>query len=249
MTASDPATTATWKARLAGVLYVVVFASAYAEIARSGLIVSGDAGATSASILASEGLFRLTIAADAVAIAAYVGVAVLLYGLLRPAGRTLSLMAAAYGLVGGVMMAANLLNQLEALVLLTGGDYLGAVPRPQLQAEVLSALRLHTFGYTLTGIFFGLHLLFWGVLIARSMFLPRLLGWLLVVGGTCYVLNAFCVLLAPSLAGSLYPFSMAPGAISEIALTLWLLARGLNGSRWVDQATAPSTFQGGEGHL
>ena len=72
--------------------------------------------------MASEGLFRIGFASDVIVFLCDVAVAVLLYMLLRPVSRTLSLMAAAFRLVGTAIYGANLLNQFAALHVLTGGD-------------------------------------------------------------------------------------------------------------------------------
>jgi hypothetical protein len=46
-------------------------------------------------------------------------------------------------------------------------------------------------------------------------------------------------LLAPPLAGYLYPWYLAPDVIGEPVLMLWLLIVGLNPRRWRQQAGAP----------
>ena len=45
-------------------------------------------------------------------------------------------------------------------------------------------------------LFFGLWLIPMGWCVLRSRWMPRLLGWVLIVGGVCYVLSAFVVYLA-----------------------------------------------------
>ena len=42
--------------------------------------------------------------------------------------------------------------------------------------------------------------------------------------------------LSPSLAGSLSPFNLAPGILGEGALTVWLLAKGVNVEQWKKRA-------------
>jgi len=80
-------------------------------------------------------------------------------------------------------------------------------------------------------VFFGAYCLLIGYLIARSTFLPRILGLLMVFAGL-----AWLVFLWPTLARSLSPYIMAPGLIGEGALTFWLLTVGVNVPRWNAQA-------------
>jgi hypothetical protein len=82
-------------------------------------------------------------------------------------------------------------------------------------------------------VFFGFYCLLIGYLIIRSTFLPRILGVLMAVGGLGWL-----TFMSPTLTHSLYPYNLAPGIIGEGALTLWLLAVGLNEQRWKEQEAA-----------
>ena len=83
-------------------------------------------------------------------------------------------------------------------------------------------------------VFFGLWLTLIGYLIVRSAFIPAVVGVLAMCAGVCYL-----TLLAPPLAGYLYPWYLAPDVIGEPVLMLWLLIVGLNPRRWLQQAGAP----------
>ena len=87
-------------ARVAGLLYLIIIVSGiFSEVyVRSKLVVTGDATATAANILASEGLFRIGFAADAIMLLSDVAIAVLFYLLLRPVSNALALTAAAFRL-------------------------------------------------------------------------------------------------------------------------------------------------------
>ncbi|MGD1107256.1 MAG: DUF4386 domain-containing protein [Terracidiphilus sp.] len=86
-------------------------------------------------------------------------------------------------------------------------------------------------------IFFGFYCLLIGYLIARSTFLPRILGVLMAFGGVGYL-----TYLWPPLAKALYPYNVVPGALGEWTLTVWLLVKGVNEQRWQEQArTAAQT--------
>jgi hypothetical protein len=228
------------RARAAGLLYLIVIVTGgFAQLfVRAHLIVRDDAAATSANILAHDALFRLGLASDLVGIAAYIGVTAILYDLLKPAGRSLSLLAAFFSLAGCAIMAANLVNHVAPLVLLGGAHYLTVFRVDELQALALTFLRLQAYGYVITTVFFGLYCFSIGWLIARSAFLPRILGVLLVIGGGCYLINSFTIFIFPDVAAKLSLYLLAPPGIAEILLALWLSAVGVNAAKWEKQAAA-----------
>src|SRR5260370_3037183 len=116
-----PAASGLYKPKISGSLWsMVIAASIVALVSRSPMIVGGDATATAARILASESLFRLSFIADLIAGVCYMGVTVLLYGLLKPVRRSLSLLAAFFGLAGIALRSATSLTNLAALSLLGG---------------------------------------------------------------------------------------------------------------------------------
>jgi hypothetical protein len=117
-------------ARMAGAAYLLSIVTGVFGVFMVGgtLVVDGDAAATATNILAHETLFRLSFASFLIGVACYVAVTALLYGLLRPVNRTLSLLAAFFSLVGCAMWAVGSLFQLAALAALEGED-----PRAHLQ--------------------------------------------------------------------------------------------------------------------
>jgi hypothetical protein len=225
-------------ARIAGGLWILCIAAGmFAELfVRSTLIVSGDATATAANILASEPLFRLGIVADLVSAGAYIATTLLLYALFRPVGPTLSLCAALLGIAGSTIMIINLPNLLGALVTLQDADMLAAFGAEQTQAMAMLSLRFHAIGYTMSIIVFAAHLLLLGWLVLRSTFLPRILGILLAIAWLCWTINTILVLLSPPAASALYPFILLPSLVAEGGLALWLLLMGVNADAWRAQA-------------
>lgn len=80
-------------------------------------------------------------------------------------------------------------------------------------------------------VLFGFYCLLVGFLILRSTFLPPALGVLMGIAGLSWL-----TFLSPSLAKSLSPWNFGPALIGEGSLTLWLLVKGLDVSRWKEQA-------------
>jgi hypothetical protein len=82
-------------------------------------------------------------------------------------------------------------------------------------------------------VLFGCYCLVIGYLILRSTFLPRVLGALMALGGLGWL-----TFISPTLTSYLSPYNMLPGVLGETALTVWLLAAGVNAQRWKEQAAA-----------
>jgi hypothetical protein len=80
-------------------------------------------------------------------------------------------------------------------------------------------------------LFFGPYCILIGWLIIRSTFLPRLIGWLMVLAGLGWL--AF---LSPPVARHLSVPIEGVGVLAEASLMLWLLVKGVNEQRWKQQA-------------
>ncbi|HEX4961622.1 MAG TPA: DUF4386 domain-containing protein [Thermoanaerobaculia bacterium] len=223
-----------FKARMAGVFYLLTFLTGGAVLsAGRGLVVSGDAAATAANVLAHESSLQLVFAADLLVTAWYVVVTALFYDLFKPVNRSLSLLAAFFSLVGCAIGGASGFFHLAPLAVLRGAPYLSVFKVEQLQALAFLLLKLHAQANSISLVFFGFYCLLIGYLVFKSAFLPRILGVLMAFGGLGWL-----TFLSPSLASSLYPYVLAPGILGEGALTLWLLLAGVNVQRWQEQARA-----------
>src|SRR5215468_11152265 len=107
-------------ARLAGVLYLVNAVTGFFSIiyVPGKLIVSGDAAATAANILASQHLFRLGIASELICATEFVFLLWVLYRLLGGVNKTHASLMVIFGLVFVPIMLVNTLNEIAALTLL-----------------------------------------------------------------------------------------------------------------------------------
>jgi hypothetical protein len=227
------------KARTAGFFWLMTFLTGgFAMFASGRVVIAGDAAATAAGILAAEPLFRLGVAANLIAGACYTAATLLVYELLKPVNRSLSLLAAFFSLVGCAVGALSELFHLAPLVVLGGGRYLRVFAVEQLQALALMSLGLQVHASLIGFVFFGLHCLLVGCLILGSTFLPRAVGVLMVFAGLGWLTLSFSNLLSPPLGRSLVPYILAPGMLGEGSLTLWLLVMGVSVERWKEQARA-----------
>ncbi len=224
-----------FKARMAGVCQLLeALTAGFGEVIVLGrLVVAGNAAATAANILGHERLFWLGFASSLIGVAFHIAWALLLYELLKPVNKSVSLLAAFVILVGCAIQALTSLFYLAPLLVLQGGSSVSAFTAEQLQALALVFLRLNDYAFDIYLVFFGLWCVLTGYLIFRSTFLPRVLGVLLAISGLGWV-----TYLSPPLAHHVYPFIAAASALGEIPLELWLIVKGVNVQRWKEQASA-----------
>jgi hypothetical protein len=221
-------------ARITGIVYFLYFLTALlGEFFLKGLVVDGDAAATANNLLAHQPLFRLGLATGLIATACYIAVTALFYGLFKPVNRSLSLLAAFFGLVGCAITAFGSLFQLAPLFVLGGTQYLSVFNVEQLRALALMFLQRNTQTANICLVLFGFYDLLIGYLIVKSTFLPRFLGVLMALAGLGWL-----TFLYPPLANSLSPYILVLGFLAELSLMLWLLVKGVNVQRWKQQTSA-----------
>ena len=224
-------------ARVAGLLYLaIILLGLFGEaFVRGTLVVSGDPTATANHILHPQLLWRAGIAGDLLMHVFDVPVIVILYFLLRPVSKSLALLAALINLVQTAVLAANKLNLLVPLFLLDDAGYLRAFSPEQLQVLSYLAIKAHGYGFGIGLIFFGFACLVRGWLIFGSGYFPKPLGVLMFVAGLSYLANSFALLLAPSIAASIFPGVLIPALVGELSLCLWLIVKGVNMKQWAQQ--------------
>ncbi|WP_455207894.1 DUF4386 domain-containing protein [Kaarinaea lacus] len=215
-------------ARVAGLLYLIIIVfGIFSEVfIRSSLIVTGDATATANNIVESESLFRLGFAADSIMLLSDVAIAVLFYVLLKPVSKTLALTAAAFRLTQAAVLGLNLLNYYAALMLLSGAVYTSAFESGQLHALAMLFLDMHSHGYDLGLLFFGLSNLILGYLIVKSDYFPGLLGYGLIAAAVVYLAGSLTRFLFPDYLSLIKPIYIVP-LIAELSFCIWLLVKGV----------------------
>jgi lipid-A-disaccharide synthase-like uncharacterized protein len=224
-------------ARIGGALYlIIIVVGLFAEMfVRDKFIVSGDATTTANNIIASQLLWRFSVAGGILMLVCAVPLALILYVLLRPVSRDIALLAAFFNLVSIAIEAVIKLTLFEALFLLGNAEYLKSFESHQLHTLAYLSLKLHSYGYNISLVFFGFNCLFWGYLIFKSGYFPRFIGILLILCSFCYITNSFACFLAPKFANILFPAILVPAFIAELSLCLWLLIKGVNMPIWEKQ--------------
>jgi hypothetical protein len=214
-------------ARIAGAVYLsMVLTAPFSLIYVPGkLIVRGNAAATADNILAHETMFRLSILGDLVGQVIFICLAIALYRLLSGVNKTWAGLMVAFVLVSAAVGFLNTLNNIAALLLFRGGDFLAVLDKPQRDALGMLFIRLHSQGSFIDEIFWGLWLFPFGLLVFRSGFLPRFLGVWLMINCFGYVVLSITALFFPDYYGSAFTYSQ-PILFGELAIMLWLLIKG-----------------------
>jgi hypothetical protein len=218
-------------ARIAGLFYLfIIIAGAFAEtLVRQKLVVYGDTAATANNIIHSEFLWKIGITADLIMQVCDLPVMVLLYYLLRPVSKKLALLNLSFNLIQTAVLVANKLNLLAALFFLGDADYLKSFSSDQLHTLSYLSIKLHDFGFGIGLIFFGFVCLIEGYLIYKSGYFPKVFGVLMAIAGLCYLVNTFALILFPQLSSIVL---LLPCLIAELALSLWLIFKGVNLPVW-----------------
>jgi len=223
------------KARIIGVLYLLtmltgIFAQGFVS---NRLVVFGDASTTATNILTHKSLFQLGFTVYLIEMACQIAMTALFYDLLKPAGRSVSLLAAFLGLAGCIIKTFSRVFYIAPLFILGGSHFLNVFNPEQLQVLALLFLKVNDQGAAMALAFFGFYALLTGYLIFRSTFLPRILGLVSIIAGLGWLTFFY-----PPLGYRLFPYIAAFGLLGALALIAWLLIFGLNEQRWKEQAGA-----------
>jgi hypothetical protein len=163
----------------------------------STLIVSGNAAATAHNILTSQTLFRTSIVSELFCAAEFIFLVRALYRLLNGVDKRHASLMVTLALVSVPIMFLNVLNEIAALALLRGTDFLSVFEKQRLDALAMLFLDLHGQGFAVAEIFWGLWLFPFVVLVFKSDFLPRILGVLLIAACFGYLADSLTSLLLP----------------------------------------------------
>lgn len=237
--ASEAQQSPMWLARIAGLLYLVITIAAIIAhfYVPDQLIVTGDAATTASNIASSEGLFRLAIGSEFIVLLSEVILSIILYVLLKPVNRMMSLIAAVSRLIMTTIHGFNLLNYFIILTLLSGADYLSVFNSEQISAFVMLFLDAHAYGFAIGIAFLIIHVFALGYLIFRAGYLPRIIGVLFLLAGVGYLVDSIGILLLPNY-GTTPALAAMFIALAEISFPIWLLIKGVNMERYQERASA-----------
>lgn len=237
----DVSAPALW-ARLAGFLWLLTIGlGLFAEGFVRGRLITAEPATTLANIFANEASYRLGEAALFVGTGAYLALTAIMYRLLAPLSRTISLIAAFFSVAGCVIWMLALIGDASPFVFFADRASLAAPGAETLQALAVGLLKLHSELLLLGMVCFGAHCLLMGCLVVRASFLPALIGVILALGGAGYVAAGLLHILSPALSAQFARMLFLPGEAGEALMGLWLLLIGVNGAKWKAKALQSAT--------
>lgn len=186
------------------------------------LVNTGHIEQTVQNITDHPGLFVVAILCYLTSFIGDVVIAWALYALLAPVNKALSLLMAWFQLVYAAMALCATLNLVSVLHLLTAPDYLTLFVAGQLYAEVKLLLGSFRWGWSISLVLFGIHLVLLGYLIFRSSYIPKILGILLMINGLGWVIDS----LGPYILPNVHLGFVFVTFFGELFFMLWLLIRG-----------------------
>jgi hypothetical protein len=187
---------------------------------RPELFAAGDPLRTVANLVEHERLARVGVALELGIVTFQALVAVCFAKLFREVDAFAAAVLALFGMVNAIAILASAALLRCALEIALGSS--GIDPKTSHLLMMLSS----SF-WDACNIFFGLWLIPMGWLVNKSALGPRVLGWILMIGGVGYVLVPYIAVLAPSVGRSIGALSLlaSVGEFWMIGLLLWKALR------------------------
>jgi hypothetical protein len=212
-------------ARTTGLLYLglALTGALGSVVLRGQFFADDDAAGTLANLTDDEGLARVAIAVELGIVLFQALTAVWFYRLFRSVDAFAAGSLAAFGIVNAVAILVSAAMLATALDVSNDAS-LAAPGGAAATVQLLYVASGHLWG--VAGTFVGLWLIPMGWLVLHSRWLPRLLGWLLIVGGAGYVLSAFVTYLADG-ADLVAALLIVPATIGELWIIVYLIIIGV----------------------
>src|SRR5262245_30413247 len=146
---------------------------------------------TAANFVAQEQLYRWGFAASVVVCVCNLPMGFILVELLKMVNAPLAKLALLFITASATLEAVNLSNYIEPLFAFTLPEYRNAFTAAELQALARGPIRMWSYLFSVSLVFFGVYCVLIGILVFRSKFFPAILGVLVGVAGATYWVNAF----------------------------------------------------------
>lgn len=218
-------------ATMAGVLYLLVVLTGVFSLmyVPSRLFAEDDAGLTVQNIRSKEILFRLWIVTGLLCYGFFLFLPLVLYRLLSPVNENQARLMVLFAILSVPVYFLNAQNQFNILALVGGPHPAFDLADQQVLTQVMLYLEQYHNGMRIVHIFSGLWLFPFGWLVFKSGFLPKVLGLLLIVGGSGYLVNFLGNTLVSDYSSlGISSYIALPASIGEIGICVWLIIVGLS---------------------
>ncbi|WP_062058834.1 DUF4386 domain-containing protein [Aquimarina longa] len=215
--------------RIAGFLFLtVIICGVFAEFfVRQKIFVSDNPTATVHNISINEWLFRIGIISDIAMIVAFFFFSLVLYQIFKHINKNHARLMLLSVMIAVSILLIIVLYQIAALLLVTGSDYVNGFETSQLNGLVIFFLKMHTNGYFISQVFYGLYLFPLGYMIFKSGLAPKIIGILLMLGCIGDQIDVIRFFLLPDYESVVLQNITVPADLGELSLCLWLLIKGV----------------------
>jgi len=226
------------KARIAGLWYLgFTLGPFYLVYVPSQTVVRNDAAATAARVLSHEALYRWGMLAETLGTVIFIGLSLALYRLFEDVDRHRARQLVALVLVSSALGLVTVIFNAAALLVFRGGGPFVAFDSHTREAIGMVLIRMHGQAIGINQTFWGLWLLPFGWLVVHSRFLPRWLGYWLLLDGIAWVVVGVTWFFAPNYADTLFRY-FQPVFVAELVAMFWLLVVGAKEQPAVATSTA-----------
>ena len=215
-------------ARRAGLLYVLMGLPAPVNLMylTRKFIVPRDAAATMRNIAESQMTYRLAMLCGLVSAIGFVFLVMTLYEMFKDIDRRQARFMVGLVLVSATIGLVTTATEFGPLVTLNSAEALSAFTKPQLDALGFGFLRLRNATINVNTMLWGLWLLPLGILVIRSGFIPKFIGWLLILGCVSYMTASLTAILFPAYLARVTNVTLPLAAPGELCMMFWLLFGG-----------------------
>ena len=204
-------------------LLVMVFTAPIAELyILPKLIDFGDAAKTLDQIINEKQLFILAIFLYLITFIADVVVAWGLYSFFKPHNKGLSLLTAWFRLIYTALALFGLFNLIKVLQLIKVFDPQVESAKSDLASQTMFYLRSFGAEWGIAFVFFGICLGLLGYLAIKAAYVPKWIGFLLVLAGAGYFIDSIKPYFFPDLDTSIIMITF----FGELVFMFWLLFKG-----------------------
>jgi hypothetical protein len=215
------------KNRIVGIFYLgTILFGMFAQIIRSNILIFDNNISILEKIDSSIFILRLAFISDLLMILFYFLTAWTLFNLLKNINKNQSLLFFIFTIISVSIMSMNMINHV-AIIEINSSGYFNMDNQHDLKSLSQFFSKLHSYGYLIAQIFFGLWLFPLGNIIIKSKLMPKYFGIMLIAATFGHLLEIIVTFIIPD-----YNIITSPGLIiamiGEFSFCFWLLFKGIN---------------------
>ena len=212
--------------RMAGMLFLgMIILGIIAQLTRSNVLTFDNNTNSLEEINNSLVILRISFFSDILMVLFYLLTALTLYNILKNVNKTQSLLFFVLTIISCSIMSMNMINHVS-IIEINSSEYINA--NNQYDIRVLNQFfsQMHSYGYLIAQVFFGLWLLPLGNIIIKNKIMPKYFGIMLIAAGFGSLLEVIVTFGFPKYGFIAYP-GLIIGMLGEFSFCFWLLFRGI----------------------